>query len=311
MNRIEIPKGNGKTRVIWVPTDAEKEIATNVLWKLEDIYRPRSCVHGFTRGRSPVTNAQAHAGNWRFTLSMDISAFFDNVVVSQVPAAVEEIKRANLEHFQRVMCEPREVLKFPNGYAVQGLPCSPIIANMAMDKADERILAVRNLGRFGHNFVYTRYADDLTFSFNHPNIGKRLEAEVPQILLDYGFELNPSKTHWQESTRGRRRITGVSVGEQKIHLPRDAKRRLRAAEHQAKVGMKPNTWGRFEGNKYRQRSQLKGLLEWAKLKKPKASSQRSTQDRAPSYVSSSSTGIIGNSRAHDHFSGLQVRVITA
>ena len=307
MTRIEIPKGNGKTRVIWVPTATEKHIARDVLTSLESVYRPRECVHGFTFGRSPVTNALAHAGEWRFTLSMDISAFFDNVDIRKVSGVMWAVDGANNRAF--VEHSPDcDLLAFPDCRAVQGLPCSPIIANMAMDDADGRILAMREQSRLGWNFVYTRYADDLTFSFNHPNVGRRLIAAIPGVLADYGFELNPSKTHWQEATCGYRKVTGVSVGKSNIHIPRSVKRKIRAAEHQAKVGMKPKTWARFEGNKYRQQDQLEGLMEWATLKRPRRRSNPTEGSLSPAR---GRREIPGRPLTRNTFATVQERVITA
>jgi len=294
MNRIEIPKGNGKTRVIWVPTAWEKAVSRIIQAELEERYAPHACVHGFVKGRSPVSNAAAHIGDWRFTLSMDIEAFFDNVRVDtagkHLDISVQEIAERSVRIFRRSFSAPEENFEFPGGRAVQGLPCSPIIANLAMDEADTRILNLRNRSRFGWDFTYTRYADDLTFSYNHPNVGNRLLENVQRIIAEYGFRINPNKTHIQTADVSRRHITGIAVGKDGIYIPRALKRRLRAASHQAKNGMKPKTFARFEGNPYAQLDHLRGLKEWANLKEPKIESINLIPDpRIRSFTQPSNT----------------------
>lgn len=256
MNRIEISKRNGSTRTIWVPTEEQKSEARNLADIVTRLHTPLPCVHGFVPGRNCVTNAVTHVGDWRFTLSMDIADFFDYVLIDNLP---EQIKAAALS----------SDIEFPNGRAVQGLPCSPALSNVAMHDADRRILDLRIRNRFGHNFVYTRYADDLTFSFNLGDVGRRLESEIPTILSEYGFSVNPSKTKWQAAASGMRRITGINVDSHGVHLPRSMKRRIRAATRQKEHRMSRKTAARFSGDPYAQAGQLRGLIEWSLLKTPK------------------------------------------
>lgn len=256
MNQIKISKRNGSTRTIWVPTEKQKSEAKNLASTVAHLHSPLPCVHGFVPGKNCVTNAMPHVGDWRFTLSMDIADFFDHVLIENLPDPIKEAALAS-------------GIEFPNGCAVQGLPCSPALSNVAMHEADRRILKLRTRTRFGHNFVYTRYADDLTFSFNLGNVGRRLESEIPAILADYGFSVNPSKTRWQAAASGMRRITGINVDSDGVHLPRSMKRRIRAATRQKKHGMSRKTAARFSGDPYAQAGQLRGLLEWSRLKTPK------------------------------------------
>lgn len=311
MNRIEIPKRNGKMRVIWVPT-AEEKAAANFLLKgikqafvgndhvgLEDAYKPEPCVHGFVQGRNSVTNALAHVGPWRFTLSMDIQDFFDNVRISDLPEYARNILRK------------REYL-FPGGRAVQGLPCSPILANIAMDAADKMIMKLRKRDRFGWNFVYTRYADDLTFSFNHPAVGKRLEQQVPEILAPLGFKLNPKKTHWQDSRRGRRIITGVAVSDKGVHPTRKLLRQIRVAEHQAENGLSQRSKKRFSARgkrraQLKQRDHAHGLREWKLLKLPKSMKKNATTQR----TTPANSELRSKRKSTSYLSALRKRVITA
>jgi hypothetical protein len=147
---------------------------------------------------------------------------------------------------------------FPDGAARQGLPTSPALANIAARNLDNEILKLRGSGRFGKLFVYTRYADDLTFSFDNIYLAETLMKKVPQIVESQGFRINPTKTKLQWAGAGRRMITGVAV-DKTIHVPREIKRRIRAAKHQ--------------NNK----KQINGLSEWAKLKLPNNSKKEKIQ----------------------------------
>ena len=78
------------------------------------------------------------------------------------------------------------------GVLPQGAPTSPMLSNLAARKMDE------DLDRFatGLGLVYTRYADDLTFSaYALPkgwSIGK-LKFQVERMIRKNGFRVNPSK----------------------------------------------------------------------------------------------------------------------
>lgn len=138
-----------------------------------------------------------------------------------------------------------------NGYAGQGLPTSPILANIAAAKMDEQIVKLsRRAGRFDNRFAYTRYADDLTFSFNDQRLVAVLKDAVPRIVAECGFVLNEKKTRLQCADYGRRMVTGIAVDDQ-VHSRRETKRRLRAAKHQGNA------------------PQVCGLEEYCKLKVPK------------------------------------------
>lgn len=226
-----------------MPSDEEKAFFRMILNSVQEQSQKldENCVqHGFQKGRNPVTNALCHVG-YEYSLCFDLSDFFDSVTPEMVPDYVlgnSVVKAA---------C-------FPDGAARQGLPTSPALANIAARNLDNEILKLQGNGRFGKLFVYTRYADDLTFSFDNKYLAKTLMEKVPQIVESQGFKINPSKTKLQWAGAGRRMITGVAVDAKGIHTPREIKRRIRAAKHQ--------------NNK----KQINGLSEWAKLKLPNIAS---------------------------------------
>lgn len=236
MRVIQIPKCKGKFRTIYVPDSNEKWELKRLLPNIVKCMTMQSAAHvqhGFYPGRSPVTNAMQHKG-YRYTLSFDLQDFFDTVTEESLALFAFDSR-----------C-------FVDGAARQGLPTSPVIANIAANKMDEMILALAGRkGRFLNEFVYTRYADDLTFSFDDPRMVSMLKAQIPEIVAACGFKLNLRKTKVQCAVSGRRIVTGVGVDQETIHPTRYLRRKLRAALHRKNY------------------SQANGLREQLKLKLPK------------------------------------------
>lgn len=239
MHKTIIKSKSGKERLVYIPNTEEKQELRGILDGLNNKMTnlcDTDVVHGFMPGKNPVTNAKKHIG-FDYTLCMDIKDFFESVTPDKVEKYLTD------DEIDRV---------FVDNAARQGLPTSPAVANIAgisMDKA-----LVKALGKLGNKYtteiVYTRYADDLSISFNSESLIKEIKRVVNQAVSRCGFKINYSKTICQSSKAGRRIICGVAVDEDGIYPTREVKRRIRAARHQ--------------GNK----RGLKGLEEWAKLKEP-------------------------------------------
>ena len=250
MKTVLIPKGNGKFRKIHCPDKGEMARLRALVPALTQrmVEADKSGVmHGFFPGRSCVTNAMQHRG-YRFTLKFDLKDFFDTVRpwMMQTDDLRCQGDMICMWIMPEGMCEIRVA-----PYAGQGLPTSPILANIAAAKMDEQIVKLsRRAGRFDNRFSYTRYADDLTFSFNDQRLVAILKDAVPRIVAECGFVLNEKKTRLQCADYGRRMVTGIAVDDQ-VHSRRETKRRLRAAKHQGNA------------------PQVCGLEEYCKLKVPK------------------------------------------
>lgn len=272
MKTMKLPKGRGKYRVVYCPDEVLKRRLRSLVPQLNLIAEQldtHRCQHGFTEGRSPVTNARCHIG-WPYTVSMDIEDFFPHVTKALLLKATEGVKLPDLSE-----C-------FPGGAAQQGLPTSPPLANIAVAPMCHAIwMAFCQKGRFSDPpATFTIYADDLTISCRTKETVDLILQEVPRIVEEHGFHLNANKTKIQCSVAGNRVITGISVGATDIAIPRETRRRIRAGNHQDKVGLKRRTIRRLMFNRYRWKKrlplrlrfywQLKGLREWAKLKAPKA-----------------------------------------
>lgn len=232
---VAIPKNGYGERVIYMPDEGYKNQLRAYLPELQSIAASldfHNVSHGFIKGRNCVTNAMPHIG-YQYSVSMDVESFFDSVTK---------------EHVRDVV--PGYILDecFIDGAARQGLPTSPLIANIALREVDKRIY--HSLRRICGQFSYTRYADDLTVSFNNVAAVKRVIYLIRGELVKEGFLVNERKTRVQSSSNGRRVITGIGVGDLGVHASRKTLKALRAAVHQNNTGS------------------ARGLMEWAQCKMP-------------------------------------------
>ena len=77
----------------------------------------------------------------------------------------------------------------------QGAPTSPALTNILCLRLDRRLTGIAH--KMG--WRYSRYADDLTFSFPRqsaqtPNISQLL-GSLQRVLKSEGLQLHPDKTH--------------------------------------------------------------------------------------------------------------------
>ncbi len=151
----------------------------------------------------------------------------------------------------------------------QGAPTSPALTNAICLRMDRRLSGLARV--FG--FKYTRYADDLTFSWrplSEVPEGARPKAPVGamlrgigQILRAEGFALHPTKT--EVLRRGNRQeVTGLVVNEAPgapdARVPRETRRKLRAAIHNREKGK-----GAKEGETL---AQLQGMAAFIHMTDP-------------------------------------------
>jgi RNA-directed DNA polymerase len=230
-----IPKGNGRFREIYIASNGDSLRLRSLLPELNEILLNNDKYkvnYAFQKGKNCALNALQHMG-YRYTLSMDLENFFDSV---------------SPKHVTKII--PNRIIKqcFIDGNPKQGLPTSPLISTIALLRTDEKI--VEQLAKLNISAVYTRYADDLIFSFNDSKDTRKIQFVVQKIIERYGFKINNHKTQLQDSNNGRIIITGIAVDEMGLHPTRHTKKKMRAASHQ------------------KNHESMRGLSEWSKCKLP-------------------------------------------
>ena len=271
LRKIQIPKKSGGSRTIYVAPRRGKARKTwdgraRAVAAIVADLAPEGVLHGFTAGRSPLTNAATHAGH-SHVLQMDLSDFFDHCTPELIergltPLAAKEWIAASARADAKALGDECCI----DGAARQGLPSSPACANAAGIPMDREILTALPDG-----VTYTRYADDLTFSADDPALLRPLRATVARIAPRHGQAVNTAKTRMQCATAGRLVITGVAVApDGSLHATKACRRRLRAARHNCAQldaqadAMPPVQAAIFLGVHKRQFQELNGLESWAR-----------------------------------------------
>jgi len=214
-----ISKGNGHYRHIFAPSEELKDFQNRILKKLYQV-DPHPSNHGFIPNRSIATNAQLHTGK-RFVLSLDIKSFFPNTKTPKVEQILTRFFPDQLENLPWLIYKK---------HLPQGAPTSPYLANFALYDFDQTTTEFCKI----HNISYTRYADDLTFSYNNKVNTHLILKYVNPELRKYSYWLSKKKTHLMPYWR-RQKVTGLVVNE-KVNLPFETRNQIRAFNHLNNAG---------------------------------------------------------------------------
>ncbi len=221
-----VKKRSGGVRQLQEPAKEVKEMQRRILHRLLKRLSAHDAAHGYEAGRSIVTNAQPHT-NKDLVVKADLKDFFTRTSAKRI---------RNYFIFAGWSDEAADLLTklttWKNGLP-QGAPTSPRLANLVNYHMDARLQALT--AAYGGS--YTRYADDLTFSFKHPRDVKQegFLNLVSRIVRENGYEMHGKEKLRVMSYKTCQAVTGLVVN-QKVDLPRRVRKWLRAVEHHKSVG---------------------------------------------------------------------------
>lgn len=262
---FEISKSNGRARWITAPDRRLKFLQRRLLPLLDQLYQVRNPVHGFVSDRSVKTNAAAHLRK-RFLVNLDVKDFFPSITENRITGALRSVgvPSAVADAIGHLTCV--------NGQLPQGAPTSPVLSNMICFRMDRELLAFAKASRC----IYTRYADDITFSSHQPATAlfesalppaglfapELLAPELAAIIGSNGFTLNPDKAHYADRN-SRRMVTGVKVNEL-LNVDRRFVRNIRAVLHSIETLGPEDAQTKFDANggKGSLASHLLGKISW-------------------------------------------------
>lgn len=230
---FEIEKKNGKKRTINAPNGGLAILQAKLKPIIEYFYRPKKSAHGFVKGKSIITNANMHVKK-KFVVNIDLENYFESITFARV-YGIFKSKPFNFAHPAATVLAQ---LCTHNGKLPQGACTSPILANFASTSLDKQLTQLA--GR--KNISYSRYADDITFSFNQRNFIDIIERNedgsyvisetIDNIISKNGFKINYEKFRVQ-TRNTRQSVTGLIVNE-KVNIDRKYIRLTRSMIHRWK-----------------------------------------------------------------------------
>lgn len=279
---FRIPKKTGEYRIIYSPATSLKIIQKKLNQVLRCVYQPKPSTQGFTTGKSIITNASLHLKQ-RYILNLDLEKFFPSINFGRVRGLF-------MAHPYNCAGEVATVLAQICCYdnqLPQGAPTSPIVSNMLCAKMDSQL---QRLAR-DYRCIYTRYADDITFSTARAKFPPQLASfsdssgkldlgnELKEIIKQNGFLINESKIRFRSKYQ-HQEVTGVTVNE-KLNVKRKYIRQIRAMLHAWEKYSLDNVQSEFLNNFYKKLRFHKRKLSFK-------------------YIVKSKIEFVGNVKGHDN-----------
>jgi RNA-directed DNA polymerase len=208
--RVEIPKGDGRVRVLGIPPIRDRVVQGALNLILEPIFE--ADFHDGSYGYRPKRTAQqavdrvaeAIVRNKTRVIDVDLAAYFDSVRHDLLLAKVaRRVTDRDILHLLKLMLKAAGKRGVPQGGVI-----SPLLSNVYLTEVDAMLERAKEVTRKGaHTYVeYARYADDLVILVNNDRrqdwlveaVAQRLREELAKLDV----RLNEDKSQVVDLSRG-------------------------------------------------------------------------------------------------------------
>lgn len=249
-----IPKRSSGLRVIAHPSKELKVYQRALLSVLGDHLISHKSSFAYKLNTGIKDNAYQHMHN-SYLLKLDFSNFFNSIVPDMLLAALNfrgiEVSDAELRLLSNLLFWNKTKTSDNKLVLSVGAPSSPAISNFIMFRFDKAVFKYCK----EKSIIYTRYADDLTFSTNIKDALFELPRYINGLLgsmFDHRIMLNERKTVFSSKAHNRH-VTGITItNENNLSVGRARKRTVSSLVHKYSL----NKLDQFEFE------QLRGMLSF-------------------------------------------------